>query len=102
MKNLMLGICLLFSTVLLRGQQNLRTEVIERDSNVLIVSVQTDSAVVSSQRLFQEIEKIKGEIEKRENELKTFRAQMEEYNRLLGSIIATEKRIAARRKESKK
>lgn len=78
---------------------SIKTEIIETDSTVSIKSIQITTVSVNSQRISQEIERYKQEEKALEDKLKQVRNQLKEFERLLGGILVTERRIEDRKRK---
>jgi predicted RND superfamily exporter protein len=100
MKALKLSIVLLFTFHFsLFAQQapsvdSVKTDIIETDSTVVIKSTQVTSVEITSQRIAQELERYKYEETQVNTKLDQIRKQIKEFERLMGGVIVTEKRIA--------
>ncbi len=75
---------------------SIKTDIIETESGVILKSTQITSVVVTSQRIAQEIERYRQEEAQIEAKLKQVRNQIKEFERLLGGVAVTEKRIQER------
>jgi hypothetical protein len=73
---------------------SVKTDIIETDSTVVIKSTQITSIAITSQRIAQELERYKYEETQLNDKLNQVRKQIKEFERLMGGVIVTEKRIA--------